>query len=149
MAENVGVSPPDFDTLAGQVRVLIGDTDPKPLNPVVSGMGEYMWYSDVELNALGTLMDENPKRTAIWVLSQVALSEALIIKKWKTDDLQVDGPAAAAAIEKIIARLSAELENDDGLFEIVGGTDFTCSSYPEAAMRPCRHYGQCACDRLW
>lgn len=140
MAENTGIAPPDYNTLAGQVRVLIGDTDPTPLDPPVTGMGEYMWYSDVEIAALGALMDDSPIRTAIWVLSQVAVSEALIIKKWKTDDLQVDGPAAAAAIEKIIARLSAQLEAEDGFFDIVGGVIDCAPGYAEGALRPYPHY---------
>ena len=137
MAENVGVYPPDFNTLAGQVRVLVGDTDAAPLDPPVTGQGEYAWYSDTEIDALGGLMDENPKRVAIWVLSQVIISEALILKKWKTDDLQVDGPAIANALEKTIARLSAEVEGEQaGWFEIVGGVDFDLWPHAEGSLYP-------------
>lgn len=137
MAENVGVTPPDFDTLAGQVRVLVGDTDAAPLDPPVSGFGEYAWYSDDELTALGGLMDDNPKRVAIWVLSQVIVSEVLMLKKWKTDDLQVDGPAIAQGLERTIARLAAEVEAEDaGLFMIVGGVDRSVWCHPEASLYP-------------
>lgn len=109
---NEGVAPPDYSTLAGQVRVLVGDTDAKPLDPDVTGMGEYAWYSDEELDALGAQFGNNPKRVAIWVLSQVAISQAMLLKKWTSEDLQVDGPAIARGIEATLKRLAAEVDKE-------------------------------------
>lgn len=109
---NEGVYPPDYDTLAGNVRVLVGDTDAKPLDPDVEGYGEYAWYSDDELEALGAQFSDNPKRVAIWVLSQVAISQAMKLKKWTSEDLQVDGPAIARGIEATLKRLSAEVDKE-------------------------------------
>lgn len=111
--ENVGVTPPDYNTLAGNVRVLVGDTTPTDLEAPVSGLGQYAWYSDDELEALGNLLGSNPKRVAIWVLSQVAMSQALLLKKWTSEDLQVDGPAIVRGMEGTLKRLSAEVEKDD------------------------------------
>lgn len=110
---NEGASPINTETLAGKVRLLVGDTDPKPLDPPVTGQGEYYWYSDTELEALGELHGGSPKRTAIWVLSQVAINQALMLRKWTSEDLQIDGPAIAAGIEKTLARLAKEADAED------------------------------------
>lgn len=121
---NTGVYPVDPTTLAGKVRLLVGDTDPT-VHPEHDGNPaeyEYAWYSDTELEALGTLNSDSPKRTAIWVLSQVAINQALLLRKWTSEDLQVDGPAIAAGIEKTLARLSREVDmeerDDDAFFEL-------------------------------
>jgi hypothetical protein len=116
--ENVGANPPNFTTLAGKVRVLVGDTVPEPLEDTVDpSKGQYAWFSDEELEALGTQFADNPKRVAIWVLSQVAMSQALLLKKWTSEDLQVDGPAIVRGMEATLKRLAAEVDKED----VVGG----------------------------
>lgn len=134
MAINTGAAPINPNTLAGKVRVLIGDTDAKPLDPPVSGQGEYAWYSDTELEVLGEMFADSPKRVAIWVLSQVAISDALLLKKWTSEDLAVDGPAIIRGIEATLKRLSKEADAEDDLggdaefFGIYGG-------YPRHGVR--------------
>lgn len=129
--ENVGVTPPDGDTLAGQVRVLVGDTTAQPLETPVAGLGQYAWYSDDELDILAAQFGDSAKRVAIWVLSQVAISMSMKLKKWTSDDLQVDGPAITRSIEATLKRLSAEVDKEEALggdaeyFEVVGGVDNT------------------------
>lgn len=129
MSENQGVVPPNFSTLAGNVRLLVGDTDAEPLDPPVLGQGEYAWYSDTELEALGNLFGNNPKRVAIHVLSIVPLNQAMLLKKWTTDDLAVDGPAIIAAMENTLKRLAAEVTAEIGVagdeegFFVTGGID--------------------------
>ena len=115
--ENVGVNPPDFNTVAGQVRLLVGDTTPADLETPTPGQGQYAWYSDTELEALGDQFAGNPKRVAIWVLSQVSISQALLLKKWTSEDLQVDGPAITRGIEATLKRLAAEIDKED----VIGG----------------------------
>lgn len=110
MTANTGVAPPDFTTLEGKVRVLVGDTDP---TDVAAGEGTYAWYSDDELIALGEMFGDNPKRVAIWVLSQVSVNMAMQLKKWTSEDLQVDGPAIAKGIEGTLKRLAAEVALED------------------------------------
>jgi hypothetical protein len=120
--------PPDYSTLAGKVRVLVGDTEAAPLTVPVSGQGQYAWYSDEELEVLGEMNGYNAKRVAIWVLSQVAISQALLLKKWTSEDLQVDGPSIVRSMEATLKRLAAEVEReetragDDEFFGIYGGT---------------------------
>jgi hypothetical protein len=130
--ENVGLNPPDFTTIAGQVRLLVGDTDPDPMtDPADTTHGQYAWYSDVELTALGGLYNQNPKRVAMWVLSIVPLNQAMLLKKWTTDDLAVDGPAIVAGMEATLKRLAAEVANDvavagdDEGFFVTGGFEPT------------------------
>lgn len=126
--ENIGATPPDGGALSGQVRILVGDTTPRPLETPEEGLGQYAWYSDDELETLGSLFNNNPKKVAIWVLSQVGMSQALLLKKWKSEDLDVDGPAIIRGIEATLKRLSAEVERDefasgdDEFFEIYGGS---------------------------
>jgi hypothetical protein len=133
--ENVGLFPPDGTTLAGQVRILVGDTTAKPLETPEDGLGQYAWYSDDELEVLGTLNGGNPKRVAIWVLSQVSMSMALLLKKWTSEDLQVDGPAITRSMEATLKRLSAEVDKEDILsteefFGIYGGEGTPRVLYP-------------------
>lgn len=125
--ENVGVTPPDGTTLAGKVRVLLGDTAPRPLEAPVTGLGQYAWFSDDELTILGGMNGDNPKRVAIWVLSQVSMSNALLLKKWTSEDLQVDGPAITRSMELTLKRLSAEVDDEadrsggDESLDVYGG----------------------------
>lgn len=118
MASNIGTAPPDFTTLEGKVRVLVGDTDP---TDVTAGEGTYAWYSDDELVALGEMFGDNPKKVAIWVLSQVAVNMAMQLKKWTSEDLQVDGPAIARGIEATLKRLAAEVAKEE---DALGDAEF-------------------------
>lgn len=103
MTANQGVAPPAFDTAVGQVRLLIGDTDPQNVS---GGFGTYAFYSDAELTALLTLHGSDARRCAVACLRAIAITPALKLKKWSSADLMVDGPAitnsllaAARAIE--------------------------------------------------
>lgn len=127
MTSNEGAVPIDSGTLAGKVRLLVGDTDAAPLTPPVTGRGTYAWYSDTELESLGGMFGSNPKRVAIWVLSQVGISQALLLKKWTSEDLAVDGPAIVRSIEATLKRLAKEVADEDVLggdaefFGVYGG----------------------------
>ena len=129
---NAGINPPDFTTLAGKVRLLVGDTEPDELDPPVTGQGDYAWYTDEELEALGGMYGDNPKRVAIYVLSIVAINQSMLLKKWTSEDLQIDGPAIIRGIENTLKRLAKEVDLEDALggeaefFEVYGGRhDYT------------------------
>ncbi len=127
--ENKGAYPPNLNTVAGKVRLLVGDTEAKPLENPTIGFGQYAWYSDEELEALGTLNNGNPKRVAIWVLGIVAVNQALLLKKWTTDDLQVDGPAIIKGMEATLKRLSAEVADEEAAQ--LASDEFFGLYYPE------------------
>lgn len=118
---NLGVSPVDFSTDIGIVRALLGDTDAEN---VTSGVGEFAWFGDNEIEAVLGVYGDSPKRAAARLLLTVAASQALLLKKWSADDLSVDGAAIAEALRKQAATLMDEADKSDN------GVDIFELSYP-------------------
>lgn len=121
MPTNLGVYPYSPSTPVGLVRLLLGDTDPKQVEQ--GATGEYVWYSDAELEALVGIYG-TPKATAIATLRMIAVSQAMLLRKWSSSQLSVDGPAlaktlldAADALEKSSGAADAALAAD--AFKIV------------------------------
>jgi 2-polyprenyl-6-methoxyphenol hydroxylase-like FAD-dependent oxidoreductase len=102
---NDGIAPPDFTTSVGQVRVLLGDTDP---TDVAGGFGTYMFFSDDELTALLDMYDDNPKLTAARCMETIAGSQALLLKAWSSDDLTVNGDRIAKELRELAKQLRSE-----------------------------------------
>ena len=115
---NEGVTPPDYGSTVGQVRVLIGDTDAIDLVPPVTGQGEYSWYSDDELMGLLTVFSDNVRRAAAQALRTVAASQALLLKKWSADDLSVDGARVAQVLRELADSLDEQADNADAALDI-------------------------------
>lgn len=91
----------DYTTPVGQTRLLATDiTEP------------YI-FTDDAINAFLSLTNGNVKRAAALALLAIAADEALVIKKIRTDDLQVDGPAVAEQLRKQAADLNDQADNDD------------------------------------
>lgn len=103
---NEGASPPDYTSNIGLFRALVGDTD--AIN-VVSGIGQYVWFSDDEIIAFLSLYQENPKSAAARALYTIASSQALLLKKFSADDLHVDGAAIAEALRRQAKDLQDEV----------------------------------------
>jgi hypothetical protein len=103
---NEGVAPPDLTSAVGQVRLALGDTDP---TDVAAGVGSYYWFSDEEITALIAMNGTNtdPRLTAVYILRIIAVTPALILKKWSSADLNVDGPAITSAILRAAAAIEA------------------------------------------
>lgn len=93
MPTNLGAYPHDPTTPVGVVRLLLGDTDPKQ----IEGGGEYAWYSDAELGALIGIYG-SPKATAVATLRMIAVSQAMLLRKWSSSQLSVDGTAIAKTL---------------------------------------------------
>lgn len=110
---NAGVAPPDYTTNVGLVRLYLGDTDP---TGVASGEGTYLWYSDVELGAFLGQYGDNPRRVAIRILRNIAINQSLLLKKWTSQDLEVDG----AAITEALLKAAKDLEDEEAA---IAGTD--------------------------
>jgi hypothetical protein len=102
---NFGVSPVDFDTDVGKVRVLLGDTEAEN---VQSGIGEYMYFGDAEIGAFLDMYGDNVKLAAARAIEVIAGSQALLLKSWQSDDLAVNGDKIAESLRKIAAQLREE-----------------------------------------
>lgn len=105
---NTGAAPADFASPVGQVRLLMGDTDPANVD-VDAGTGEYAWFSDAELTGFLALNNADPRRAAIAGLRLVAMTPALKLRKWTSADLQVDGAAITAEINALIDSLQEDI----------------------------------------
>lgn len=102
---NIGVAPVDTTSNVGLVRVLLGDTDP---TNVAEGLGEYLYFSDTELEAMLGLYNNVPNLAAARALETIAASQALLLKSWSTDDLTVRGDAIAESLRKLADQLRKE-----------------------------------------
>lgn len=100
------VTPADYSTAIGQVRLLIPDTEQIGDTPA------YL-FSDPQIQALLTLYSNNVKRAAAQAKSVLATSEALINKVIKTYDFQTDGAKLGAELRAQAAELRAEADRDD------------------------------------
>jgi hypothetical protein len=102
---NTGVAPVDLGSNIGRVRVLLGDTDP---TNVVNNVGEYLFFSDAEIESILTMYEDNPKLAAARALETIAGSQALLLKSWSTDDLSVRGDQIAKELREVAKQLRAE-----------------------------------------
>jgi hypothetical protein len=117
----------DYTLPLGKVRLLILDTAELP--------GDRL-FSDTQLDAFLDMNGQSVRRTAAQALLTVAMSEALLSKKIRTQDLTTDGPAVAAELRAQAAVLAGQADAEDAaaqesFFEIVPGS----SDYAEAAER--------------
>jgi hypothetical protein len=119
---NQGLMPPDLESPVGQVRLLVGDTNPTPIQGQ-DGLGTYFWFSDDELTALLSIKG-SVESTAIYVLRMIAVTPAMQLKKWSSADLSVDGAAITNSLRALIKDIEAgviaagDLEGRD-VFQIV------------------------------
>lgn len=97
----------DLATSAGQVRLLIPDTDP-----------DNHLLQDAEITALLALEASDVRRAAAAALELIASSEALVSKKIRTQDLSTDGPAVARELRERATLLRTQADeavlNADG-----------------------------------
>lgn len=91
----------DYTTPTGQVRLLSTD------------LTEPFIFTDDAIGAFLALTNGNVKRAAALALIAIASDEALVIKKIRTDDLQVDGPAVAEQLRKQAKDLNDQADADD------------------------------------
>lgn len=94
--------PIDYTTPAGQVRLLIPDTD--PTNQL---------FDDDQLNAFVTIEAGIIKRAAAAALETAASNTALVAKVITTQDLATDGAKVSDALLKRAAELRRQVDEDD------------------------------------
>jgi len=117
------VSPPDYSTVIGQIRLLVPDVEQLAnlSNPATAAA---FIFSDAQIQAFATMYSNNVKRAAAQAKLVLATSEALINKVIRTDDLQTDGAKLGAELRAQAVELNRQADQDDfndsyDAFEIV------------------------------
>ena len=107
----------DYETPIKQVRVLIADMGTPPLIDDQT-LQTYLEMQGWEDGARWAVY-----RAAADALDAIAVSEVLVSKKIRTQDLTSDGPAVAEALRKLSAGYRSQADDDDptlgGTFEII------------------------------
>jgi hypothetical protein len=106
------VTPPDYSTAIGQVRLLIPDTDQLSNLANPSASAEYI-FNDSQIQAFLSLYGTNVKRAAAQAKLVLATSEALINKVIRTGDYATDGAKLGAELRAQAADLRTEADKDD------------------------------------
>lgn len=94
--------PPDYSTETEQVRALIADVDT-----------DQQIVDDVQIETYLDLNDGNPRRAAADALDAIAVSELLVSKVIRTQDLQTDGAKVAAELRARAKDLRAQADAAD------------------------------------
>ncbi|AYD81213.1 hypothetical protein SEA_JUSTBECAUSE_44 [Streptomyces phage JustBecause] len=119
------VYPPDFGSVIGQIRALVPDVEQVDYSD--NGTPEYM-FSDAHLRGLYNIaMGEGSAkiyRTAASALRALAVSEGLIQKVIRTEDLQTDGAKLAGALLSGAKQLEDQANAADEDSEIMMVVDF-------------------------
>lgn len=105
------ITPPDFATAVGQVRLLIPDIEQldNPADP--SAPAEYI-FNDSAIQAFLGMYANNIKRAAAQALRVLASSETLINKVIKTYDYATDGAKLGAELRAQSKALFDEADKD-------------------------------------
>jgi hypothetical protein len=104
----------------GDVRLLIADTD--PANRI---------FSTQQIARFLAMNGDSVKRAAAQAFDAIAGNEAMVSKKIRTQDLQTDGPAVAAALRAQATELRRQADQGEGDaessgFEIVEYEPYQC-----------------------
>lgn len=100
------LTPPDYTTAVGQVRLLIPDTEQ------LGDVPEYI-FSDPQIAAFLALYSNSIKRAAAQAKLVLATSEALINKVIRTADYTTDGAKLGAELRAQANDLRAEADRDE------------------------------------
>lgn len=107
----------DYEVPIRQVRTLIADMATPPL------IDDQTLQTYLELQGWAEGSRWAVKRAAADALEAIAVSEVLVSKKIRTQDLTSDGPAVAEALRKLAGGLREQADDEDpdlgGVFEII------------------------------
>jgi hypothetical protein len=106
------VTPPDYATVVGQIRLLIPDVEQLENLANPSADAAYI-FEDAQIQAFATLYSNNVKRAAAQAKLVLATSEALINKVIRTADYTTDGAKLGAELRAQAKELQAEADRDD------------------------------------
>lgn len=103
----------DIDPIQA-VRLLIADVSTDPAKQLLA---------DYQIEQYLSLAGDNVRRGAAECLDAIAVSEVLVSKKIRTQDLTTDGPAVAAELRARARQLRDQADEDDdrewGGFDII------------------------------
>ncbi|CAB4148594.1 hypothetical protein UFOVP536_12 [uncultured Caudovirales phage] len=102
------ITPPNYSTTVGQVRLLIPDTEQLDQGDSV----EYI-FSDAQIQAFLSLYTNDVKRAAAQAKLVLASSETLINKVIKSYDFSTDGAKLGAELRAQAKMLFDEADKDD------------------------------------
>ena len=106
------VTPPDYNTAIGQVRLLIPDVEQLANLADPTASPAYL-FNDAQIQAFLALYGNNVKRAAAQAKLVLATSEALINKVIRTADYTTDGAKLGAELRAQAAELKAEADKDE------------------------------------
>ena len=106
------VTPPDYATVIGQIRLLIPDTEQLDNAADPTADAAYI-FNDAQVQAFATMYGNNVKRAAAQAKLVLATSEALINKVISTYDYKTDGAKLGAELREQAKALREEADNDD------------------------------------
>jgi conjugal transfer/entry exclusion protein len=106
------VTPPDYSTVVGQIRLLVPDVEQLANLAAPSAAVAYI-FSDAQIQAFATLYSNNVKRAAAQAKLVLATSEALINKVIRTADYTTDGAKLGAELRAQAKQLQDEADKDD------------------------------------
>jgi t-SNARE complex subunit (syntaxin) len=106
------ITPPNYSTTIGQVRLLIPDVEQLDNLNNSSTAVEYL-FSDSQIQALLSLYSDNVKRAAAQAKMILSTSEALINKVIRTTDYTTDGAKLGAELRAQAKALQDEANTDD------------------------------------
>lgn len=120
------IYPPNYQTPVGQVRSLIPDIK-RYADPADPLSVETYAFEDDHIEAFIAMNGGKVKLAAAQAIDALAINEAYISKKIRTEDLSTDGPAVADAMRKGADALRRQQRDEDqalGLEEEFIVTDF-------------------------
>ena len=106
------VTPPDYSTVIGQIRLLIPDVEQLDNLSDSSADAAYI-FNDSQIQAFATMYANNVKRAAAQAKLVLATSEALINKVISTYDYKTDGAKLGAELRAQAAELRTEADKDE------------------------------------
>ena len=121
------VVPVDYNSPVGKIRALIGDFTLRT-DPLTPGVEDEYLFTDDQINSYLSIANDSIHYAAAHALDVLAVNEALVSKKMRTEaGLSTDGPAVAKALQDTANRLreqgtairDEEAEANTSHFEVV------------------------------
>lgn len=106
------ITPPNYSTAIGQVRLLIPDTDQLDNLADPSAAAEYI-FNDAQVQAFLSMNKDNVKRAAAQAKLTLATSEALINKVIRSYDFATDGAKLGAELRAQADQLQKDADRDE------------------------------------